>query len=325
MTLELPILVRLEPDVEPIVLQSMEPRDDGSWLIKAHTSNGVPMRRVLTPDEFARIEVVEEAASDMPAQSVGVRGSTRRGKAARSEGGAPRQRNSRRGSVRPLRAMKAHRFSIPVVVAVALTVGAAGGFLAGYELNPAETDDRDDGLAVVTESVSISDSFDEGAGSLDGRALQGAPGISWQTQSGRFEIRNGVLVADEAPAVATIAGTGPISSIAATFEAVNPGTGLVVRYQDAENYWALTAAPDFGTWVLDRIVDGATSRVASTGYSGGDTVEVVLVGSTIQLWVEGLLRATVRDGALADSTTAGLIIARGDVEAAVDSVTGVGR
>ncbi len=113
---------------------------------------------------------------------------------------------------------------------------------------------------------------------------------------------------------------GPVDSAAVTFNEIATGSGLLFRYKDTQNYWALVASPTFGTWVLNRVVAGKTTRVTTTGFRGGKVVEVVMIGNTIQLWVGGLLSTTVRDATLSDATIVGIKVDRKGAAAALDEI-----
>jgi hypothetical protein len=89
---------------------------------------------------------------------------------------------------------------------------------------------------------------------------------------------------------------------------------------DDRNYWELISRPDFGTWLLRKVVDGVATQVADSGFSGGTKVEVVFVGGTTQLWVDGLLRSTIRDTTHAAAETFGVVSPSGDDTVLVDSV-----
>ncbi len=133
------------------------------------------------------------------------------------------------------------------------------------------------------------DLFDGGGGKLDGRRLPARNDLQWKVVSGGFSISvegllTGKLTTGDS-AIAVIPDGGPVDSAAVTFNEIATGSGLLFRYKDTQNYWALVVSPTFGTWVLNRVVAGKTTRVTTTGFRGGKVVEVVMIGNTIQLWV----------------------------------------
>lgn len=217
---------------------------------------------------------------------------------------------------------RARRRSVGVAVVASLVVGASGGFAAGWLVS----DSRDETVVVANTSavpVRFGDEFD-GAGDLDGRAFEGHADLQWSVVRGQATLTgNGrlELSADgERAPLAVVADGGRIESLALTVDKAVNDAGLVYRMVDDRNYWELIGRPDFGTWVLRKVVDGETSQVADSGFSGGTRVEVVFVGGTTQLWVEGLLRSTIRDTTHAAASTFGVVGSSGDDAVRVDSV-----
>jgi O-antigen ligase len=94
--------------------------------------------------------------------------------------------------------------------------------------------------------------------------------------------------------------------------------GLVFRYHDRDNYWAMVAAPQFATWGILEVRDGVSTLRANTGLSAqGDNVRIELVNSPTRFTVaiNGAKAAELSTGALGTSTAVG-IIARRHVSAA---------
>lgn len=91
--------------------------------------------------------------------------------------------------------------------------------------------------------------------------------------------------------------------------AVTSQAGLVFRYQDRANYWALVALPHYGTWAVLRVVGGKQDVVANTGVvptSAGTLVGVVLHGPVVDVAINGRVVRTLADPALVGATGVGL-------------------
>lgn len=98
-------------------------------------------------------------------------------------------------------------------------------------------------------------------------------------------------------------------AVQAELSKVSHDAGVVFRYQDPSNYWAVVAAPYYGTWVLFKVLDGKEEVVATTGLSetsDGTTVGLRGDGDTIDVVVNERVTATVVDGALRTATKAGM-------------------
>jgi len=210
-------------------------------------------------------------------------------------------------------------WSVPKLAAVllvsALLVG--GGFAAGWYVDKATT--TSDGPA--DSAVPLADLFDASPGALDGRVAPGRQGATWTDPSASFVVDDGVVrVVPESdlPAIAIIEQSGRVTSVRAAFSTVAATAGMVFRYQDAGNYWQVTAAPSFGTWEISRVEDGEATAVADLGFRGGTTIDVIFVGSSIQFLVDGVLGEIIRDEFLDDSDLVGLIVGSTGGDVVVD-------
>ncbi len=231
-------------------------------------------------------------------------------------------------SVRGLRANPASpspgwQRRLPVAACMAsLAIGGGVGFVVGHLL--ARDTAADSTATQSAAAVPFGDNFDGGGGGLDGRQVPARSDLQWSVVSGDFSVSAAGVVTgkltDGDAAIAVLPGGGRVDSVAVSFTETATGSGLLFRYQDDKNYWELVASPTYGTWVLNRVVDGTSSRITTTGFTGGRNAEVVLVGSTIQLWVEGLLRTTVRDPTLSEATTIGIKVSERGTAAALDGV-----
>lgn len=317
----LPTSIRLYADAEAVMLVAATPKDDGSWTIEVVDPNGDADVLHMSQDDFDMIEVIDprrdasggfvddaSPSLDELLAEFGVH-------APEAEVSTADETSTRR-----------RRWPLVLAVVGGLLVGAGGGFVGGYLVGS----DGDQPTSVPTPGIAptVFDVFDAPLGDLDGRVVPGTNGVTWDVVSGSFAVAAGGVVTGQPsgdPAIAVLSEAGRINSFAVSFEEVGADSGLIFRYRDPNNYWELIASPDFGTWLVNRVTDGETTRVATTGFSGGRYVEVVFIGATIQVWVEGTLEIDVRDAALADQTTVGLKISSRGANATIDDVTANGR
>ena len=317
-SLHLPITVRLTPTGEPVVLTEVEMRDDGSAITRIRRADGSSSKHRLTAAEFGQVTVVEtELGGGDPSlhESLAEMDDALATDRSRTNGTAtPSVRTVSPASASPLR-----RKRWPVVMA--LVIGALGGFGAWYLVGDKKNENDAVAPAAKTATVEpIAESFDGNLGSLDGRAVAGTADLTWKVISGSFQVDGGVVTAKVSSgdhALAVLSGISLINSFAMGFNTTATDSGLVFRYQDDQNYWSVVASPKYGTWLVDRVVDGKASRIATSGFTGGSNIEVVLVGGTIQLWVEGLLKTAIRDATLSDATGIGIIIGKQGTKASV--------
>ena len=158
----------------------------------------------------------------------------------------------------------------------------------------------------------VHDSFDR-AGT---RALGSTPtGQRWQTASGSWTILRGEAVLESQPSLKPSVATVDVgrsdgwAQITAT--SMPTGTGLVFRYRDLENYFRITAVPQYGTMNLLRVVHGQETRVGSTGLTNfgiGSTLGVRLSGDRVTIFVDGFQTVSYRIPELRTAHRAGLVI-----------------
>jgi hypothetical protein len=149
-------------------------------------------------------------------------------------------------------------------------------------------------------------------------------GQPWEQVSGRWEVEDGVvrLVERNDLGARTVAITEMESSdgaVAVTAASMTDGVGVAFRYQDAFNYWFVTAAPSFGSWRIDRLEDGNLVEVGGLPLVeavDGSILEVRFEGRTITVFVDGEQQQEVVDPALADATGVGLVFTGGRPDAA---------
>jgi len=86
------------------------------------------------------------------------------------------------------------------------------------------------------------------------------------------------------------------------------GAGLAFRYVDDSNYWWVESRPETATWLVEKVVDGKRAAIGDVGPArtdAGTTVSVLLRGSTIEVFVDGIRRRTVVDPDLDHGTKVG--------------------
>ena len=83
------------------------------------------------------------------------------------------------------------------------------------------------------------------------------------------------------PSIATVDVGRSDGWVQVTASSMPTGTGLVFRYRDPQNYFRITAVPQYGTLNVIKVVDGRETRVGSTGltnFGNGSTIGVRLRG-----------------------------------------------
>ena len=112
-----------------------------------------------------------------------------------------------------------------------------------------------------------------------------------------------------APAIAVTAGAEGDGLTEATLPVVESGAGLVFRYRDPANYWAVLPDVATGTWSVYKTIDGATELVdeVSASTANGVTITVIQGPVKVRILVEGEDVLLVNDVALARQLQGGLI------------------
>jgi hypothetical protein len=99
-------------------------------------------------------------------------------------------------------------------------------------------------------------------------------------------------------------------TIEVTLPNIGSAAGLIFRFRDLANYWEFVAAPDFGTFVLSKRVDGIQTQVGNsdlTDTSDGKKLGVVLDGANITLLLDDVELKTFTDPTFKDERAVGLI------------------
>src|SRR5256885_2373177 len=91
---------------------------------------------------------------------------------------------------------------------------------------------------------------------------------AWVAQTGTWGIAgNQAYLAAGASGIATVPLVADCD-VKITLPVIQNAIGLVFRYQDANNYWALQAATGFATYNVNRIVAGVSTFMGNTGATG---------------------------------------------------------
>jgi hypothetical protein len=144
---------------------------------------------------------------------------------------------------------------------------------------------------------------------------------SWTTAAGKARLQK---PAAKGPNIAVVDVQAPNGLVQATVGHVGAGSGIVFRYANPFNHWALVAAPRFATWSLQRVIDGertAVRRIGPASTADGTSILIRNGSDTIEVIIDGRLVATVRDRNLNDATRSGLFVAEGVTDASFDAFT----
>lgn len=104
-------------------------------------------------------------------------------------------------------------------------------------------------------------------------------------------------------------GDGYVSAKAASMQ---PGWGLVFRFQDKDNYTALVAAPDFASYAFSKVEAGKVTAIGKPMGPAvnvdGTVVRVDFQGPVITLSVGGKPKLTVNDPKFQPATKVGMLV-----------------
>lgn len=171
----------------------------------------------------------------------------------------------------------------------------------------------------------IVDTFDR-----EGPGLGTASGLfEWIGLSGTWEPLDGMAMSTghENFAAYAIFDTEPSNGqLEVTLPVVRDGAGVVFRFQDVDNYWAVRAVPEFGGWHLVKFLNGEETKVADILGEVGDGVRVAvgIEGYRIGVFLNGEHALTIEDPDLAGLNQVGLTIkGPGTTEGRFDDVTWV--
>ncbi|MBA3273129.1 MAG: hypothetical protein H0T11_04560 [Chthoniobacterales bacterium] len=135
----------------------------------------------------------------------------------------------------------------------------------------------------------------------------------------RSENRSPVCVYDDLSA-RDVDVTVHFKALAGTFE---QSAGVMVRYQDKDNYYVLRANAKVGNVALFKVADGKLEKLAdrSTGVTLNKWQELRLVarGDAFETFLDDVSLFTAKDGAISDAGKVGLWT-RSDSEAVFDDL-----
>lgn len=170
-----------------------------------------------------------------------------------------------------------------------------------------------------TNASSIVDGFDRD----DSNTTLGTTdtGEKWEAVSGTWGIKDqqAALITpnDEGPrSIAVLDMKSPNGTIQVTGSTITNGWGLVFRYRSPFNYWYITGSRDTASYTIVKasnadgeITNETVEQINLANTKDGAVVKVELIGSAINVYVDGTLRATVNDEHNLNATKVGLLAA----------------
>jgi hypothetical protein len=151
---------------------------------------------------------------------------------------------------------------------------------AGVVLSALLADESPEDAADRLVGVEPTDDFDRQS---DGRTVGvAANGDSWNAISGVWGIDAAQVFLAEGTAggarnLLTLDMGSEDGTVAVTFARTRQGAGLVFRYDGPDDFWVLLPARDFGTWVVQHVVDEEVVANDNVGLADSDDgTQVVL-------------------------------------------------
>ena len=142
-------------------------------------------------------------------------------------------------------------------------------------------------------------------------------GQKWAEVAGAWSIESRSAAVSEpnsaGPSIAVANTRATRGVVQATMASVERGAGLVFRYTNPFNYWAMTAAPESGTWSISQVSKGESTAVGSLGPTRVDdntTIAIRFDEYSMDFVVDGTKVTSIIAPDLLGGTYAGLI-ARG--------------
>jgi hypothetical protein len=139
-------------------------------------------------------------------------------------------------------------------------------------------------------------------------------GQTWQTGGSKWSIEGNTArmeTTDPPHGITAVINLGsPDGRVQVTIPTMDNGAGLVFRYQNAFNYWQVTAAPKFATWSIRKIVAGQSLPVGNSGLSAagdGTTIAATFSADRISIQVNGKDVFSVIDTDLEDASFVGMV------------------
>ncbi len=183
----------------------------------------------------------------------------------------------------------------------------------GWYLGTRSAHDRATAVAAeLTDTERQIDNFERD--SVVELAGEAPDGTKWSAIGTPFVLESGlatIATAGAGEVGITLVETGwSDGTVGATVATTSAGTGIVFRFIDIFNHWSLIAAPEFGTWNLNLVVEGETIRSESIGLAStepGARVSILLRGPEIRIFVNGAPTIVVADPTFELATSSGLI------------------
>ncbi|MEY2568966.1 MAG: hypothetical protein QOE35_3495 [Actinomycetota bacterium] len=157
--------------------------------------------------------------------------------------------------------------------------------------------------------AATSDDFDDAP---SGSPLHESNG-HWYVAAGAWVTMGGsarVIGPGQGLALALVDQPTPNGFVEVRLGTVADNCGITFRYRDERNYWAFVGAPTYGTWNVERVVDGQTLFVANTGPTpiiDGTVITVRMIGNSLVFLVDHRVRARAQDDSFPSAGTVGLI------------------
>jgi hypothetical protein len=98
-------------------------------------------------------------------------------------------------------------------------------------------------------------------------------------------------------------------TVSAVFSRVRLGAGMVFRYQSPQDFWVILPAPDYGTWIVQHIVDDETVVNENIGLADspdGTTVSLTLAGTLLKVQINDADAVELEMDDSTDATVVGL-------------------
>jgi hypothetical protein len=165
---------------------------------------------------------------------------------------------------------------------------------------------------VPNPDATSADAFDSFEREALRAPLQPSTNVKWDVTGGGWVTAGGtvqVVTAGDEPVHALVDLSVPNGIVEVRVAALANNCGITFRYQDDENYWTFVAAPRYATWNVERVVDGESHVVTTTGVTAmrdDNVVSVRMAGSKLEFMVNHKIRARAIDSFFPTATTVGL-------------------
>jgi peptidoglycan/LPS O-acetylase OafA/YrhL len=138
-------------------------------------------------------------------------------------------------------------------------------------------------------------------------------GVTWAPARGTWgvEDRRAIVAPaeDDAPRLAVLTQPERDGLVEVTLTTMAEGAGLLVRYEDPDNWWAVIARPSSGRWSVIQAVDGEPVPIAefAAPTDDGTTVSVTQHDVLLRVLVDGVEHATAGVDTLEPPFQSGLV------------------